>query len=43
MADRMPAGRYLHCPNGSHMDMYDDQVTYFQGLIAFIRNVDGAA
>ena len=23
-------------PNGSHMDMYDDQETYMNGLIAFL-------
>ena len=43
MAGRMPAGRYLHCPNGSHMALYDDQVTYFEGLIAFIRGVEATA
>ena len=32
MARRMPAGRYLYCPDGSHMAMYDDQQTYFAGL-----------
>jgi proline iminopeptidase len=40
MADAMPAGRYLHCPNGSHMAMYDDQATYMAGLVAFIEDVD---
>jgi proline iminopeptidase len=34
-------GRLLECPNGSHMSMYDDQKTYFTGLIAFLRDVDG--
>ena len=29
-------GRYLHCPNGSHMAMYDDQETYFAGLVDFL-------
>jgi proline iminopeptidase len=33
-------GRYVHCPNGSHMSMYDDQETYFKGLITFIKDVD---
>lgn len=27
MASRLPAGRYLHCPEGSHLAMYDDQRT----------------
>lgn len=40
MADELPRGRYLHCPNGSHMAMYDDQETFFAGLIEFIRDVD---
>lgn len=33
-------GRFLFCPNGSHMDMWDDQQTYFKGLIAFLKDVD---
>lgn len=40
MAGKIPGGTYLHCPNGSHLAMYDDQATYFDGLIAFIRNVE---
>jgi len=39
MAQALPHGRYLHCPNGSHMAMYDDQVTYMQGLVAFLQDV----
>ena len=38
MAGRLPRGHYLDCPNGSHMAMYDDQETYFEGLIDFVRN-----
>ncbi len=30
-------GHYLYCPNGSHMSMYDDQQTYFKGLIQFLK------
>ncbi len=26
-------GRYLFCPDGSHMAMYDDRATCFRGLI----------
>ncbi len=33
-------GRYLFCPNGGHMAMYDDQAVYMAGLIRFIRDVD---
>jgi len=40
MAGKLPKGSFLMCPNGSHMAMYDDQVTYFGGLIDFIRSVD---
>jgi proline iminopeptidase len=40
MAGQVQRGRYLNCPNGSHMAMYDDQETYFNGLIAFLRDVD---
>jgi proline iminopeptidase len=39
MAQRLPAGQYLHCPTGSHLAMYDDQATYFSGLIDFLRNL----
>jgi proline iminopeptidase len=39
MADRLPAGRYLYCPEGSHLAMYDDQQAYFAGLIAFLRDL----
>jgi len=40
MARALPRGRYLHCPNGSHMAMFDDQQCYFDGLIGFLRDVD---
>lgn len=40
MANEVQNGRYLHCPEGSHMAMYDDQETYFTGLIDFIKDVD---
>jgi len=39
MAGLLPAGRYLYCPEGSHLAMYDDQDTYFDGLIAFLRDL----
>jgi proline iminopeptidase len=41
MAGRLPNGRYLHCADGSHMAMYDDQQTYFDGLIDFLLDVGG--
>jgi proline iminopeptidase len=40
MAHSLPHGRYLHCPDGSHMAMYDDQQRYFAGLIDFLQDVD---
>jgi len=40
VASQIPKGRYLYCPNGSHLAEYDDQQTYFTGLTAFIRDVD---
>ena len=40
MAKALPKGRYLFCPNGSHMAMYDDQKVYFDGLVRFIKDVD---
>ena len=36
-------GRYLYCPNGSHLAMYDDQKVFFDGVIKFIRDVDSKA
>jgi proline iminopeptidase len=41
MAQQLPKGRYLHCPNGSHLAIYDDQQTYMSGLVTFIMDVDG--
>ncbi len=40
MAGAIANGRYLHCPDGSHMAMYDDYETYRDGLIEFIYDVD---
>ena len=40
MASAVQRGRYLDCPAGSHMAMFDDQERYFQGLIAFLHDVD---
>jgi len=42
MATRISGARYLYCPNGSHLAMYDDQVTYFEGVIEFLRGVEAA-
>jgi proline iminopeptidase len=40
MAHEVKHGRYLFCPEGSHLAMYDDQKTYMDGVIQFIRDVD---
>ncbi|GLH67251.1 proline iminopeptidase-family hydrolase [Geothrix edaphica] len=33
-------GSFLLCPNGSHMAMWDDQRTYCEGLIRFLKATD---
>ncbi len=40
MSKEVGHGRYLYCPNGSHLSQYDDQKTYFNGVIQFIDDVD---
>ncbi len=37
MSTQFKNGTYLYCENGSHMAMYDDQETYFKGLINYIN------
>jgi len=37
MSEQLPHGRYLDCPNGSHLALYDDQQTFFTGLIKFLK------
>lgn len=43
VAARLPNGRYHLCPTGSHLAMYDDQITYFAGLVAFLKDVETLA
>jgi proline iminopeptidase len=43
MAKQLPKGRYLYCAKGSHLALYDDQVTWFSGVIQFLHDVDGGA
>jgi proline iminopeptidase len=33
-------GRFLYCPNGSHLCMWDDQRVFMRGVIKFVRDVD---
>ncbi len=40
MAGMVQKGRYLYCPNGSHLAMWDDQANYYPGIITFIKDVD---
>ncbi|MBV8843860.1 MAG: proline iminopeptidase-family hydrolase [Bryobacterales bacterium] len=42
IANRVKKGRYLFCPNGSHLAIYDDQQVYMQGVIQFLTDVDSA-
>lgn len=35
------AGSYLYCPSGSHLAMWDDQRVYMDGVIKWIKKVDG--
>lgn len=37
MSKLVQKGTYLFCTKGSHMCMYDDQKTYFKGLIDFLK------
>jgi proline iminopeptidase len=39
MSKELGKGRYLFCPSGSHIAMYDDQKTYMDGLLKFIDDV----
>jgi proline iminopeptidase len=34
-------GSYLYCPNGSHLSMWDDQKVFMEGVIKWIKEVDG--
>lgn len=36
MAEQLPRGTYLHCPEGSHLAQYDDPDHYFPGLISYL-------
>jgi proline iminopeptidase len=39
MAGQLPRGRYLHCPDGSHLAQFDDPVHYFPGLLDFLTSL----
>ena len=39
MSGQLPQGRYLHCPDGSHLSQFDDPGHYFPGLIDFLKSL----
>jgi len=32
-------GKFLYCPNGSHLSMWDDQEVFMKGIVDFIKSV----
>jgi proline iminopeptidase len=38
MSKQVKNGQYVYCPEGSHMDMWDDQAHYFPGVINFLKS-----
>ena len=40
MSTEVQKGRYLFCPEGSHLSRWDDQQHFFPGVISFIHDVD---
>lgn len=40
MSNEVQNGSFLLCPNGSHCAFFDDQKTFFEGLIKFVKDVD---
>jgi proline iminopeptidase len=40
MSKEVGNGRFLLCPNGSHLSQYDDPEHFFPGVIQFIKDVD---
>jgi proline iminopeptidase len=40
MSTQVQRGKFLLCPNGSHLSMWDDQEHYFPRLIQFIKDTD---
>jgi proline iminopeptidase len=39
MSEQLPQGRYLHCPEGSHLSQFDDPEHFFPGLIDFLQSL----
>jgi proline iminopeptidase len=40
MSKQVKKGRFLLCPNGSHLSQFDDQENYIGGVIKFVKDVD---
>jgi proline iminopeptidase len=40
MATQIAGARFLLCPEGSHLAMYDDQKTYMSGLLDWLRSIE---
>lgn len=43
MSTLVQNGRYLYCPNGSHLAMWDDQQVFMDGVISFIRDIQNGS
>lgn len=43
MSTEVENGRFLLCPNGSHLSQYDDPEHFFPGVIQFIKDVDSGS
>jgi proline iminopeptidase len=39
MSEQLPQGRYLHCPDGSHLSQFDDPEHFFPGLVEFLTSL----
>jgi proline iminopeptidase len=39
MSEQLPHGRYHECPEGTHLAMWDDEETYWRGVVEFLRDV----
>ena len=39
MAEQLPQGSHLHCPDGSHLAMVDDHDVYAAGLVDWLRSL----
>ena len=39
MSEQLPNGRFLLCPDGSHLSQFDDPSHYFPGLISFLHEL----